>query len=108
MEVPGDTEASLVLYRKGAAEPEIRASFYRGVSHRQDVCDAGNRVETGTIEYNFRIDGKIVQDPFACVIRGREKFGAPLSKDEHEVRCAFLSEKEYDWEGDTAPEDSVQ
>ncbi len=36
--------------------------------------------------------------------RGREKFGAPLSKDEHEVRCAFLSEKEYDWEGDTAPE----
>ena len=44
-------------------------------------------------EYNFRIDGKIVQDPFACVIRGREKFGAPLSEDEHEVRCAFLSKK---------------
>ena len=49
VEVPGDTEASLVLYRKGAAEPGNRVSFYRGVSHRQDVCDAGNRVETGTI-----------------------------------------------------------
>lgn len=45
-----------------------------------------------------------MQDPFARVIRGREKFGAPVSEDEHAVRCGFLSEKEYDWKEDTAPQ----
>ena len=55
-------------------------------------------------EYNFRAAGKIMQDPFARVIRGREKFGAPVSEDEHAVRCGFLSEKEYDWKEDTAPQ----
>ena len=93
MEVPGDAEASLVLYRKGAAEPETELPFTEeyGTGRMCAMLVTGLRPER--YEYNFRIDGKIVQDPFACVIRGREKFGAPLSKDEHEVRCAFLSRK---------------
>ena len=43
------TEASTGIISKGGCGTGNRASFYRGVSHRQDVCDAGNRVETGTI-----------------------------------------------------------
>lgn len=104
VEVPGDTEASLVLYRKGAAEPETELPFTEEYRTGRMCAMLVTGLRPERYEYNFRIDGKIVQDPFACVIRGREKFGAPLSKDEHEVRCAFLSEKEYDWEGDTAPE----
>ena len=62
-------------------------------------------LNTKKYEYNFRIDGKIVQDPFAHGICGREQFGIRGNgENENQIRCTFLTEKEYDWEEDRFPE----
>lgn len=53
-------------------------------------------------EYNYEIDGKIYQDPFAYCIRGKKHFGE-RTEDVHKVRCGFLPEEKYSWEGDKPP-----
>lgn len=103
VEVPGGIAASLVLYRKGAELPETEFTFTEEYRTGRMCAMLITGLRTDRYEYNFRIDGKIQQDPFAQVIRGREKFGAPVSEKEHAVRCAFLTEKEYDWQEDKAP-----
>ena len=69
VEVPCDTEASLVLYRKGAAEPEAELPFTEEYRTGRMCAMLVSGLRPERYEYNFRIDGKIVQDPFACVIR---------------------------------------
>lgn len=103
VEIPCGIFASLVLYRKGAAVPEVELPFTEEYRTGRMCAMQVSGLKTEKYEYNFRIDGKIMQDPFARVIRGREKFGAPVAEDEHAVRCAFPSDKEYDWQEDTAP-----
>ena len=103
VEIPCGVPASLVLYRKGTALPEKEIPFTEEYRTGRMCAMLVTGLKTGRYEYNFRIDGRICQDPFAQVIRGREKFGMPLSEEEHAVRCAFLSEKEYDWQDDKAP-----
>ena len=104
VEIPRGISASLVLYRKGTAVPETELPFTEEYRTGRMCAMLVSGLKTDKFEYNFRIDGKIMQDPFARVIRGREKFGAPVSEDEHAVRCGFPSEKEYDWKEDAAPE----
>lgn len=104
VEVPKESEISLILYPKGSDKPEVEIPFgskYRigGIS---TMLVSGFRTEK--YEYNFRIDGKVVQDPRAFGIRGKEVFGEAITEDEHAVRCAFLSEKSYNWEDDQAPD----
>ena len=103
VEIPCGISASLVLYRKGAALPEVEITFTEEHRTGRMCAILISGLKPDKYEYNFRAAGKIMQDPFARVIRGREKFGAPVSEDEHAVRCGFLSEKEYDWKEDTAP-----
>lgn len=46
-----------------------------------------------------------MQDPFAHGICGREQFGIRGNgENENQIRCTFLTEKEYDWEEDRFPE----
>lgn len=100
-EIPWGAEASLILYHKGSAHPQKEIPFSE--EHRTGkVCTLlVSGLDTEKFEYNFRIDGKIVQDPYAHGIRGREHFGTAYPKEEeHKVRCTFLPETEYDWEGD--------
>ena len=104
VEIPCGISASLVLYRKGAALPEVEIPFTEEHRTGRMCAILISGLKQDKYEYNFRAAGKIMQDPFARVIRGREKFGAPVSEDEHAVRCGFLSEKEYDWKEDTAPQ----
>ena len=104
VEIPCGISASLVLYRKGAALPEVEIPFTEEHRTGRMCAILISGLKPDKYEYNFRAAGKIMQDPFARVIRGREKFGAPVSEDEHAVRCGFLSEKEYDWKEDTAPQ----
>ena len=95
--VPDDRTCSLVLYEKGSKEPCEEISFSEG-------CKAGDiyflmlaDFDCGRYEYNYRIDGKIVQDPYAAVIAGREHWGIEIPAGD--LRCGFLNE-DYDWEGD--------
>ena len=50
--------------------------------------------------YNFRINGRIVNDPAAQIVAGRGEFGCRAQRTEHQIRCGFVS-GHFDWEGDT-------
>ena len=100
--LPG-AEAALVLYQKGSAVPCREIPFTERMGKVCTMLVSG--LNTKKYEYNFRIDGKIVQDPFAHGICGREQFGIRGNgENENQIRCTFLTEKEYDWEEDRFPE----
>ena len=95
-------EVCLLLYRPGEKTPCEEISFdpkYR----MGDVWElALDRTDFASFEYNFMIDGKIVTDPNARVITGREKW-ADRKRAGKPVRGRILSE-EFDWEDDVNPE----
>ena len=95
-------EVCLLLYRPGEKTPCEKIPFdpkYR----RGDVWElALDRTDFASFEYNFMIDGKIVTDPNARVITGREKW-ADRKRAGKPVRGRILSE-EFDWEDDVNPE----
>lgn len=100
--LPG-SEASLVLYQKGSAVPSREIPFSERTGKICTLLVSG--LNTKKYEYNFRIDGKIIQDPFAYGICGREQFGVPGNGEKgDQIRCTFLTEKEYDWEEDQFPD----
>ena len=95
-------EVCLLLYRPGEKTPCEEISFdpkYR----MGDVWElALDRTDFASFEYNFMRDGKIVTDPNARVITGREKW-ADRKRAGKPVRGRILSE-EFDWEDDVNPE----
>ena len=95
-------EVRLLLYRPGEKKPCEEIPFdpkYR----MGDVWElALDRTDFASFEYNFMIDGKIVADPNARVITGREKW-ADRKRAGKPVRGRILSE-EFDWEDDVNPE----
>lgn len=95
-------EVCLLLYRPGEKTPCEKIPFdpkYR----MGDVWElALDRTDFASFEYNFMIDGKIVTDPNARVITGREKW-ADRKRAGKPVRGRILSE-EFDWEDDVNPE----
>lgn len=95
-------EASLILYKKGSREVLKEIPF-------PDTCTIGNivslkaeKITPAKYEYNFRVNGKVVQDPYARLLTGTKTFGAKEVQ-EHEVRCAIPTET-YDWQGDQKPQ----
>ena len=102
VEASEDSEVSLLLYKKrGAASPvEIvfPKDFHTGRVWALKLCSASLK----DFEYNYKIDGEIVQDPYAYGLHGREHFGVPYDP-EKEVRCRFLNENVSGWENETAP-----
>lgn len=101
--VPEGAKASVVLYRKGGRSPWREIPFPEE-SRTGKVCALMiSGLDRDRYEYNYCIDGKIVQDPYAYGIRGREHFGIPGDPgDAHQVRCSFLPDTPYDWEEDNA------
>lgn len=91
-------EVRLLLYRPGEKKPCEEIPFdpkYR----MGDVWElALDRTDFASFEYNFMIDGKIVTDPNARVITGREKW-ADRKRAGKPVRGRVLLE-EFDWEDD--------
>ncbi len=97
-----EDQVSLLLYNKGEEKPcgefpMEETPFEGGL---RSVKLGGIRPQD--IEYNFLVNGKVVQDPAAQILRGRKTFGDLSEKEEHEVRCAIAKER-YVWDGDTAP-----
>ena len=95
-------EVFLLLYRPGEKKPCEKIPF--DPKHRMgDVWSLElDRADLASFEYNFMIDGKIVTDPNARVITGREKW-ADRKRAGKPVRGRILSE-EFDWEDDVNPE----
>ncbi|EJX03281.1 glycogen debranching enzyme GlgX, partial [gut metagenome] len=104
VEVPEGTEASLLLYYKNAKTPSMEIPFQEN-NRTGEVCSVFLKdFSPEAYEYNYRIDGKVVQDVYAFRILGRDHFGKKNEpKEEHKVRCALLTQKAYDWEEDQAP-----
>ena len=102
--VSEDVPVSLLLYRKGRNEAEREIPFLKKEAIGDVRLLCVSEVDPRDYEYNFRIDGKVVQDPCAQVLRGEKQFGVEVeNSDGHQVRCGFDTE-EYDWEGDRKPQ----
>lgn len=95
------TSAHLVLYRKGSEEILTEIPFPEKRLMGDAAAVLVKYPAAGKYEYNFRIDGKVVQDPYAQVLNGTCEFGAE-QESEHAVRCGIPTGK-YDWEGDVRP-----
>ena len=84
VEVPQGVQASLVLYKKNARKPSVEIPFTEK-DRTGDICAVTlPDLKTEDYQYNFLLDGKVYTDP-------------------HKIRCGFLNEEEYDWEGDENP-----
>lgn len=104
LEAPEGGEASLLLYKKKSKEPSVEIAFPETGRTGDVFAMFLPEFKEDDYEYNFRIDGKIVHDPCAYSIHGREQFGVEADEDIHKVRCGFLAKGEYDWEEDKKPE----
>lgn len=108
VEAQEQDEVSLLLYRKHAKQPSVEISLTEEYRTGRIYAILLKDFDAKDYEYNFRINGKIQTDPCAYRIMGREHFGAPMSDDEHKVRCGFLSENPYEWEEDVSPDISYE
>lgn len=95
--VPGDKSCSLLIYEKGKKEPCAEIPFPKNGNNGDICCMEIEGLESARHEYNYIIDGKVVQDPYATIIKGKEKWGREVPADK--CRCGFLADS-YDWEGD--------
>ena len=97
-----EDQVELVLYKKGT--PDILAD----IPVPPDPACAGVRsvlvqgVRASAVEYNYRVNGKIVTDPDAPLVNGRETFGDLSVRDEHRIRGA-LPERNFDWGEEKKP-----
>ena len=94
--------ASLILYRKGSTEVAAEIPFPEERAIGEVAVVKVKKLPAARFEYNLRIDGKVVQDPYAKALQGTQEFGAEI-QDEHAVRCV-ISDGAYDWEDDRNPQ----
>lgn len=104
VEAEEDSQVSLLLYRKKGKEPVYELLLDEKYRTGRVFAVLLKKLNVTNLEYNFKINGKVVLDPCAFEISGREHFGTALDGDAHKLRCGFLKEKEYDWEGDIMPD----
>lgn len=96
-------EAALLLYQRGTDTivREIPLKDKRIVGNVYAVKLLN--LDGEQYEYNYRIGTKVVQDTYAGIIRGRDKFGEPVANGGgHQIRCGF-DFKAYDWKDDAPP-----
>lgn len=101
--VPAGKEAFLLLYDGGteeiAAKLPLLEQPFQGLARSVKVSG----VDPKKVEYNFLVDGNVLLDPMARLVRGRGSFGDMTERGTHQVRAALLTEP-YDWKADTPPD----
>ena len=86
-------EASLVLYPKGSGE------VWKEIPLTEEFRTGGiaavwiEHLDADDIEYNYRIDGKIITDPCAKAVTGRHVFGKNCRMDSGTVSGEFYQIK---------------
>ena len=99
LEAQEDDEISLLLYKKGSKSPSyvipMEESFRTGRVFSVRIAPFPETVEA----YNYEINGKVCQDPCAGLFLGKGAFGSEPAQNPHKVRCGFLADEPYDWEG---------
>ena len=95
--VPEDKECNLILYPKGNETPIFTIPFPKEYKVGNIYAVFIEKFPANEYEYNFFIDKRLVQDPYAKEIIGKEEWGKLVkSKD---LRCGF-SIHNFDWKGD--------
>ncbi|KAB8144948.1 glycogen debranching protein GlgX [Chloroflexia bacterium SDU3-3] len=108
------TECTLVLFQRGDPQPMIEIPF----PHEFRIGDVFTMIvfdlDIETIEYGFRLEGpydpssghrfdasKILLDPYAKGVSGRDTWGQPPDWDNAFQHRSFLIYDDFDWESDT-------
>lgn len=103
-----DSDCAIRLYEK--RKNKDMPCVYRDIPVPKEFCIGAVRsvcvtgLDTAQYDYNYVIDRKVVVDPYARRIIGREKWADYSRRDVHyEVRSGF-DFSEFDWKGDHCPE----
>lgn len=99
-----DSDCAIRLYEKGTEKD--MTCIYRDIPVPKEYCIGAVRsvcisgLDPERYDYNYVIDQKVVVDPYAKRIIGREKWGNYSRRDvQYEVRSGF-DFSVYDWNGD--------
>ena len=95
--VPEGKQCELLLYKAGSAAPAEQFPMEESVGEVHFLAVEG--LDPAEYEYNYRIDGEVVVDPYARGLAGREAWGTERDAQKHEVRGVLRCDG-YDWEGD--------
>lgn len=97
----GEQVPYLLLYKKGTQEIAAKIPFPEasaGCLHTMKV-----KLRPSLYEYNFMDGEKVITDPYASKIVGRETFGVKPADSVHSLRGGFI-DRAYDWGEDKLPE----
>jgi len=95
----GGETCTLLLYNHGEAEPFKKYKMHRD-SLSGTVCSGYlEGVQAASLEYNFEVGKKVVVDPYARAIAGKEAWGNEKNPQKHEVRARIIAD-DFEWEGD--------
>ena len=97
--VPEEEKASLLLYEKGSDQVKMEIPFPESPVIGRVFAMMVAGLPADSLEYNYRIGDRIVTDPSAQIVSGREKFGESGVLEEHRIRGGFATIP-FDWDGD--------
>ena len=97
--VPEEEKASLLLYEKGSDQVQMEIPFPESPVIGRVFAMMVSGLPADSLEYNYRIGDRIVTDPSAQIVSGREEFGESGVLEEHRIRGGFATIP-FDWDGD--------
>ncbi|NEP89544.1 MAG: glycogen debranching protein GlgX [Okeania sp. SIO2C2] len=118
------TSCTLVLFQKGAIQPMAEIPFPEKFRIGNVYCMIVFDLNIENIEYGYRMDGpnnfqegqwfdknKILMDPYAKIIGGRDVWGVFPNWDDNYQHRARIAYDDFDWENDRPleipPEDQI-
>lgn len=110
MEVKEGKQCTLLLYKCGENVPMEKIPMKEEAGTGTVRCVMLSDLPAQVCEYNYEIDGKIVTDPYAKGIAGRERWNDQVDFTPHQVRGKIPQKEEYPWEDDCPlriPEEDV-
>ena len=110
VEVKEGKQCTLLLYKCGENVPMEKIPMKEEAGTGTVRCVMLSDLPAQVCEYNYEIDGKIVTDPYAKGIAGRERWNDQADFTPHQVRGKIPQKEEYPWENDCPlriPEEDV-
>ena len=110
VEVKEGKQCTLLLYKCGENVPMEKIPMKEEAGTGTVRCVMLSDLPAQACEYNYEIDGKIVTDPYAKGIAGRERWNDQADFTPHQVRGKLPQKEGYPWEDDCPlriPEEDV-
>ncbi len=95
--VPKGKSCSLLLYQAGEAKVSVEYEMEKQEGSIWVIALEG--IEPDQYEYNYRVDGQIVVDPYVKTLAGREVWGVENTAQKHEIR-GKLTVPTFEWSED--------